>query len=107
LAGETLNKLDVPVGADPGGLFEGWRVRVTSPTTVTFEVSSDFDSFLDLYRIPNLSDATSAVFLDFDDDSGSGFDARLTADLQADTEYWVFVSGFDGSEAGSYSLSGN
>ncbi len=107
LTDETVAKLDVPVGAGPGAFFEGWRVRVASQGSVTFEVSSNFDSFLDLYTIPNLTDATSATFLGFDDDGGPGLDARLSATLEPNTEYWVFVSGLTGSETGSYSLSAN
>ena len=87
------------------GYFEGFRVRVGSSGAVTFTVTSNFDSWLELIRIDNLNDvAGSAVLLDDDDDSGVGFDALLTFTLQPNTEYVIFVSGYDDSETGTYSL---
>lgn len=90
------------------GFFETWRVRVGSEAEVTFEVESNFDSFLELFRIGNLNDVEgSSVFLTEDDDSAGGIadlDARLTWTLQANTEYAIVVSGWDDSELGSYQL---
>ena len=94
----------VRIGALAGGQFEGWRIRVEETTTVTITTSANFDTTLDIYRIPDLTDPSSASFLSFDDDSGPGSDAELQSTLSPNTEYWIFVSGFDESETGLYTL---
>lgn len=101
----TLGVFDEPAGAQAGAFFETWRVRVASRRTLTFEVSSGFDSFLDLYRLSTATDPSSAVLLAFDDDGGQNLNARLQFTLEPSTEYWVIVSGFDETETGSYTLS--
>ena len=95
----------IPVGTEPG-FFEGWRVRVATSTAVTFSVTSQFDTFLDLFRIDDLSSPvlTFNNLLAFNDDGGAGFDALLTYPLQPNTEYWIMISGFSADELGDYSL---
>lgn len=90
----------------PGdGYYEGFRVRVGSSGAVTFAVASSFDSWLELFRIDDLNNIEgSAVLLAEDDDSGGNLQARLTFTLQPNTEYVIFVSGFDDFETGPYSL---
>ena len=88
------------------GYFEAWRVRVPSNASVTFQVTSNFDSLLEVYRVDSLADvATSAVLIAENDDFGSGIDARLTTLLAPNTEYLVLVLGWDEFEQGSYTLS--
>ena len=91
---------------DPGnGYFETWRVKVAETSTVLFEVFSDFDSFLFLIEIEDLTDVeNSLVLLDLDDDSGPGFDARLSYRLVRGREYAIVVAGYDPSERGQYRL---
>ncbi|HEV8509649.1 MAG TPA: hypothetical protein VGQ48_04260 [Gemmatimonadales bacterium] len=85
--------------------YEIYRVRVGSSDTVTFRVSSSFDSYLYLIRIDNLSDIEgSAVLLASDDDSAGNLDAMLSYTLQPNTEYFILISGLDDTETGSYSL---
>ncbi|NJD09255.1 MAG: hypothetical protein FIB01_02045 [Gemmatimonadetes bacterium] len=90
---------------DGASFFDTWRVRVKSSGSVTFTVSSQFDSYLVLRRIDSLSDpAFSSVLLAYDNDSADGQDAQLTYSLQPDTEYWIAVSGYDYTGTGPYSL---
>lgn len=88
------------------GYYEGWHVRAAEVRSVTFEIMSDFDSWLEVYRVLDVNDpANTSTLIAQDDDSGEGLDARLTVSLQPDTDYVVFVSGYDDSEVGNYSLS--
>ena len=93
-----------PVGSGPGSFFEGWRVRVGQTGSVTIQVASAFDSFLDVFRIDDLGAPTLDNLIVFDDDSGAGDNGRVTVTLQAGTEYWVMVSGFEGTDVGPYTL---
>lgn len=71
--------------------------RLTSNTTVTIDMeSSDFDAYLYLYN-------ASGQEITFDDDSGGGFDARITRTLDAGL-YALGANGFDASDLGSYTL---
>lgn len=104
----TVTDDDCHTGIANDGYFEGWRVRVAAQASVTFAVTSSFDSWLELYEIRNLSDpANSAVLLNEDDDSNGNLDARITWTLQPNTEYVIFISGYDDAARGSYSLSIN
>lgn len=103
----SISNADCPVSGTlvgaVDGFWEGWRVRVNSATTVTFAVTSSFDSFLDLFVINVSSPALNNLRI-FDDDSGAGLDALFTFTLQPDTEYWIMVSGFDATDTGSFTL---
>lgn len=85
--------------------FETWRLKVTGQRGVRIKVAGDFDSYLDIYRITDLSDPSGSSLVGFDDDSGSGRNARLIVSLAPSYEYWVLVSGYDELELGDYSLS--
>lgn len=95
-----------PVGFAPDLFYETWRVKVASNRTVTFEVTSGFDSYLDLFRVTNLSAPGLSLdnLVDFDDDSGDGSDALISANLLANVEYWVMVSGYEPTDEGPYTL---
>ena len=104
IAAATAAVLSVPVGADPGSYFETWRLRVPEGTVLTLSVSSDFDSFLDVYRVPNVADPSTATWVDSDDDGSfpQGLDAELEVTVIQGVEYWVMVSGYDSTEMGPY-----
>jgi len=88
------------------GYFEAWRVRVGSNANVTFDVSSNFDSLLEVYRVDDPNDyLNSAVLIAEDDDSKPDLNARLTTPLVTNTEYLVLIGGFDDFEQGPYTLS--
>ncbi len=95
-----------PVGVGPERFFESWRVRVGRSGSVTLEVSSDFDTFLDLFRIDDLSEPglSTTTLVAFNDDDGADENGLLTVTLQAGTEYWAIVSGFNPEDVGTYSL---
>jgi len=65
--------------------------------------SSELNPFLYLARISSTQDIL-ADWLFTDDNSGSGTNARVTADIQAGT-YWIGVSSGSDNEEGSYSVS--
>jgi hypothetical protein len=90
----------------PGeGYWEGFRVRVGTSGTVTFTVTSTFNSYLELFRIDDLDDIENTTFLLVeDDDSAGNLDARLSYALQPNTEYVIVISGWDDTETGSYNL---
>jgi hypothetical protein len=90
-----------------GGYFEIWRVRVDSARTVTFRISSQFDSFLTVVRLDSWDNPTRTytyTLLGRDDDSAGNLDALLTVSLQPAQDYFVAVAGFDQAEHGNYTL---
>ena len=90
------------IGATDDGYYEGYRVRVTTSTTVDITVQSQYDSFLDVLEYDI---ATGIITLRaFDDDSGGNFQPLLTFTLQPDIEYWVMVSGLSAADVGTYTL---
>jgi hypothetical protein len=96
---------DCHSGEVDDGYWETWRVRVASTASVTFTVSSQFDSWLTLIRVDDLNDIVNSTYiLDEDDDSAGNFQAQIVYTLQPNTEYIVSVSGYDDSEGGSYTL---
>jgi hypothetical protein len=102
---EQSEALDVTVGTGvPGVRFETWRMKVTGQSNVKIVVSSNFDTVLDIYRVPDLGDPTSAYWLAVNDDDGPGNNARLILSLAPSYEYWVMLSGYDGAELGAYSI---
>ncbi len=86
-------------GRDDGSVFDRYELRLTEdkPVTITL-TSADFDAFLYLY------DADGDE-LAFDDDSGGGTNARVTAVLEAAGAYRLDVNGFFAGGVGAYSLS--
>lgn len=90
---------------EDGDFFEVYVVKVRSSGTVTFEVSSNFDSELFLGRIDWYSnDDVDVTDLDEDSDSGPGLNARLSYPLQPGVNYVVAISGW-GGDTGPYTLS--
>ena len=83
------------------GYYEIFRVRVGTPRSAIFQVTSGFDSFLDL----GLVDLVNSNFqlVAFDDDS-NGEDAQLTVNLQPNLEYWLVISGFGPEDVGTYTI---
>lgn len=89
------------------GYFDIWRVRVDSARTVTFRISSGFDSFLTVVRLDSWDKPTRTytyTLLGQDDDSAGNLDALLTVNLQPGQDYLVAVAGFDRAEIGNYTL---
>lgn len=102
---EKSQELDVTVGTGTSGVrFETWRLKVTGQSNIKIVVSSDFDTVLDIYRMPDITDPTSAYWLAVNDDDGPGNNARLIWSLAPSYEYWVMLSGYDGGELGAYSI---
>ncbi len=90
---------------------EAYRVRVQDSIDATFVVNSGsnpnsrFDSYLELYRVNDVSDYEASLeLLAFDDNSSHGVDALLTHRLDPDTEYLIFVSGDSLDPEGPYTL---
>ena len=107
IAAATATVLSVPMGAGPDSYFETWRLRVPEGTILTLSVSSDFDSFLDVYRVPNVADSSIAAWVDSDDDGNlqQGLDAELEVTVIQGVESWVMVSGYDATDMGPYDTS--
>lgn len=90
---------------DSAGYYETYVVKVPTPRTVTFAVTSGFDSFLALVEVASFSDTDySGSLLAYDDDSNGGKDARLSIELDAGVDYAIMVSGLDRKQLGSYAL---
>lgn len=96
------------IGFNPDSFYETWRVRVSEPRQVTFSLDSDFDTVLDLFQV-DVSNPTVSFndWLAVDDDSGTNLNAELVFSLQANTEYWIVVSGFEAVDVGNYTLNVN
>jgi hypothetical protein len=86
--------------------FEVYVVKVASQQAVTFDISSNFDSYLTLLRLDSYTTTSAQLtFLDDNDDRSSvDLDALLTYTLLPNVDYVIVVSGFDYSETGSYTL---
>ena len=86
--------------------FETWRGRVASSTTVVLDVSSNFDSWLELYELEGIDgDTPELTMLAWNDDrNGSDLDAMITMTLHPGRDYFVVVSGYDSGETGPYTL---
>ena len=104
--GQATGEIGADDCNDPsGGFSEAYRVRVQDSVNATFVVTSDLDSYLELYRVGDLSDyENSRVLLADDDDSSHGDDALLTHRLEPDTEYLIVVSGVPPFHTGPYTL---
>lgn len=88
------------------GYFEVWRVRVASTKTVTFTLTSPFDSVIEVYEIDIASGSVTDFF--FEDEADNEIDGGppeiLTVTLDPDSDIAVIISGYDYPEVGSYSL---
>ena len=95
---------DVRPGAT--GYYEVYIVKVASAANVTFDVSSNLDSYLTLLRLDSYTaSSASLTILDENDDRAPGvLDALLTYDLQPNTNYVIAVGGLGYSATGTYSL---
>ncbi len=85
---------------------EVWRVRVASPTSVTFDANSSFDNYLEVFRLDSYT-ATSArlTWIGSNGDRWPGnLNALVTVTLQPNTDYFVRISGLDYADTGPYSL---
>ena len=60
------------------------------------ETTGDTDTYMEFY------DATTRELLASDDDSGSGYNARITHNVEAGRRYITKVRGYSPSETGSY-----
>lgn len=105
----SITVTDCQGGGDPfygqSGYYDALHVRVANTAAVTFTVDSNFDSWLDLLRVGDVSDiANTLTALASDDDAAPGLDAEITQVLSPDTDYFLRVSGFDDSETGSYTV---
>ena len=94
--------------ARPGavGYYEVYIVKVASAANVTFDVSSNLDSYLTLLRLDSYTaSSASLTILDENDDRSSGnLDALLTYALEPNTNYVIAVGGYDYGATGTYSL---
>ena len=95
---------DVRPGAT--GYYEVYIVKVASAANVTFDVSSNLDSYLTLLRLDSYTaSSASLTILDENDDRSSGnLDALLTYALEPNTNYVIAVGGYDYGATGTYSL---
>lgn len=105
----SVTVTDCQGGGDPfygqSGYYDAFHVRVANTAAVTFTVDSDFDSWLDLLLVGDVSDiASTLTLLDSDDDTAPGLDAEITHVLSPDTDYFLRVSGLDDTETGSYTV---
>ena len=101
----NVSSADCHTGIQNDGYFEGWHVRAGEVKTVTMEVASNFDSYLEVYRLVDVNDpAAGATLIGEDDDSGDDLNARVSVTLSPDTDYVVFVSGFSDAHTGPYTL---
>jgi hypothetical protein len=82
--------------------FETWRVRVSTTVSVTFDASSDFDNYLDLWRLN--ADSSITPIDSNDNRSTTDTNALITATLEANRDYLAIISGFDYSQTGPYTL---
>jgi hypothetical protein len=94
------------VSPDDEGYFEVFMVKVRSTQSVTFTVSSGFDSYLSLLRLVSYTSSDADLELLDEDDDGveENGDARLTFTLDPDETYFIALSGFDYLETGNYTL---
>jgi hypothetical protein len=81
---------------DSSGRF-CYRFQATAGTLYTFRVEAEFDTVLELYD-------RDGNQVSSDDDSGPGFNPRLSYSLSTNGTYYIVVRSF-GSSTGSYSLS--
>ncbi len=89
------------------GFYEIWRVRVADPRVVTFDLSSPFDNYLEVYAMTSHTQTSATVVLmaQNDDRSSGNLNALVSTQLNPGIDYFVVVSGYDYFETGSYSLS--
>lgn len=88
------------------GYYEVYIVKVATAADVTFDVSSNFDSFLTLLHLDSYTATTASVTVlqTNDDRSPTDLDALLTYHLDPGVNYVISVAGYDYSQGGTYSL---
>ncbi|MGK0361695.1 MAG: hypothetical protein ACI9U2_004013 [Bradymonadia bacterium] len=85
---------------DASGSEAAYLLRLDAPQTVTLSTDgSDFDTILSVRTTCDDADAELAC----DDDGGDGTRSRLRFDALADTDYFVFVDGYNGA-SGPFAL---
>lgn len=94
------------IDPDDDSYFEIWRVRVAQSRTVTFDLSSAFDNYLEVFRLLSHTETSASVALldDNDDRSPDDLNALLSVELDPGVDYFVVVSGYDYGETGPYTL---
>lgn len=95
------------IEASDSSFYEVWRVRVSSPRSVTFDASSSFDNYLVVLRLDSYTATTASLTTIGENDDrvpGTDLNALVTVTLQPDTDYFVSISGYDYDETGPYSL---
>lgn len=86
--------------------YDVYGFHVNAAGTYSAEATSfggiDSDTFLYVYR--NAFDPTSPLtnLVQYDDDSGVGFLSLVTANLQADVQYYLVFAAYDNGSYGSY-----
>ena len=97
----TLASTDCDLG---DSYFESYRLNPATDVTVDISMTSaQFDTYLYLLRLVGTD---SVALVAFDDDSGTGTNALISAvPLSAAEDYLVIANGFDYSEIGDYTLS--
>jgi hypothetical protein len=87
------------------GYFEVWRVRVLTSGTYTITISSNFDSWLEVYQL-NSTSPLDLTLIDQNDDRipGVDLDGEVTVQLDPGVDYMVGVSGYDYAQTGPYTL---
>ena len=113
----TLAKAEVPIalqaaiepGAYAGAVDEAANVHLYTFTAANFSAvqidlqSEDFDAFLVLYAGDGLEDRSEANVVEFDDDSGSGFNSRISALVSPGT-YLIEARPLLVGQVGAYAL---
>jgi hypothetical protein len=82
---------------------DGYRIVVTTATTVQIDMTASFDTYLILFELlPNGDLVDRAV----NDDVVEGVDtnSRITFTLQPNLEYFIFANSFDANITGPYQL---
>lgn len=71
------------------------NLTFTAPSSgeYTFEITSDFDTYL--YVIDPTSSTTITINTNYNDDSGEGLNSKLTTSLKTDIPYLVIYSGYN------------
>lgn len=104
--GGTVNQSGTLSGGDAslGGKFiDVYQFTFANDTSLDLQLnSSTFDPFLYLVRITATQDGVPAYTFS-DDNSGIGFNAKISTSIQAGT-YWVGVSSASNNKMGNYDL---
>lgn len=105
LTSSDCDSADFNPGDD--SFFEMWRVRVAESGSVTFDAQSEFDNYLEVFRLDGISeDSVSVTLLGENDDRSPGNDlnALVSVTLSPGQDYFVAISGFTYQETGPYTI---